>query len=711
MVKNKKLLHYTIIFSVYTVLLIIIFRNTFIPSYIDSFLRLFGLKANWFVYDPSNSNPPVPNNPGGEVPTYPDPDWNEVPIVSGNYWQSFAYGAFRSIIIGLILIAVFYVVLWVIKQYDYRSKKETTLFYAIYTDKVKPKFDVIKNRVNTYLFETLKLILNKQSMITMLLIALLISGLVPQVISGLIQSMIALFVYIPQVWSVLHLRAIVYNLYDFIRSINGVDILLLLIVVYVVVSFVYAYKTYDDNELVQEEIVDKMPTGVQSVGRSGGFKTGTGQNLASASQRNAKKKMKAYLSDNESAYGRYVDFNVVRAYYNKHKKWLKNSIDCSKLADMFVNEYKIECLNIDRFLGRTPSLYEKLRWHFIGMFLIDKKRLVLSTVPMIINDRELSDEIRNDIWDLLTRRHEDVFAFEFKMTALKRTLKDLMGRVDERGNLIVTPLEELQARKVFADSNFSLEPGVTVFMPELDKDYHNSERSKIIRDGIDKLFAIFRHFIAFDNQSISHIFFDAQQTDGVANVVRGRFDYTIFIKKAEQKKSLFFVPYILYLKSRLKMWTKIREITNEYSPYKKSFFRVFIAWRAERITRWLDYFQSFNYIKISARPSDAQGEDIGEKDMTFNLNLATTYYQYASTQYQAIYQKAKEERSTFRYEHLKPWTSLDMTIADAVEIESDFVDSIIGIKRPGKEEDKKKMTEDEFKKRAKQAKVKDVKIV
>ena len=707
MVKRKKLLHYTIIFSVYTILLIILFRNTFIPSYIDSFLRLFGFKAKWFVYDPSNSNPPIPHDPGGEVPTYPDPDWNEVPIVSGNYWQSFAYGAFRSIIIGLIIIAIFYVILWVMKQYDYRSKKETTRFYAVYTNKIKPRFDVIKHRVTTYLFETLKLILNKKSLVTMLLIALFVSGVVPQVISGLIQSMIALFVYIPQVWSILHLRAIVYNLYDFIRSINGIDILLSIIIVYVVVSFVYAYIQYDKNELDQEEMVDKMPVGVNVVGPTGVGKTRTLQTLASASQRNAKKKIKDYLIDNESAYGRHVDFNVIRFYYNKHKHLLKNSIDCTKLAKQFVDEYKIDCLKIDRFLGRTPTLHDKLKWHFIGMWLIDKKRLVLSTVPMIINDDDLSDEVRNDVWDLLTRRHEDVFALEFKMTAVKRTLADLMGKVNEKGQLIITPFEELQARNKLADSNFSLEPGLTLVMPELDKDFHNSERSKIIHDGSDKLFAVIRHFIAFDELSIGHVFFDAQQQDGVANVVRGRFDYILFLNKAEHKRSLFFVPYILYVKSRLAMWTKIREITNEYSPYKKSFFRVFVAWRADRLTRYLDYLQSFNYIKTTARPSDAQGNDIGKKDMIINLNLATTFYQYASTQYQAIYQLAKEQKSTIRYEHLKPWTGLEMTLDDAVEIESDFVDSIIGIKRPGKEENKKP-TADEFKKKVEQLKRKDI---
>lgn len=711
MTKKKKLLQYTLIYSVYTILLIIIFRNTFIPSYIDSFLRLFGFKANWFVYDPSNSNPPIPTDPGGEVPSYPDPDWNEIPIVSGSYWQSFGYGVFRSLIIAIIFIAVLYVVLWFVKRYDYKSKKETTLFYSIYTKKLKPKFDAIKFKVNTFVFDLLKLILNKQSLITMLLIAMLISGLIPQVISGLIQSMIALFIYVPQVWTILHLRATIYNVYDFIRSINGLNILLGIIVTYVVVSFVYAYILYDKNDLDLEEAVDKMPLGVELAGRSGVGKTRTGSSLVSASQRNAKKKIKQWLIDNESAYGSHVDFNVVRSYYAKHKATLKNSIDCTNLAKSFVKEFNIECKRIDRFLGRTPTLHDKLRWHFIGMWLVDKRVLVASTVPLIIYDNDLSDEVRNNFWDILTRRHVDVFALQLKLSMLKRTLKDLMGKVDEKGRLIITPMEELIARKKFHDANFSLEPGMTLFIPEFDKDFHNSDRSKIINDGSDKLFAILRHFLAFDEMSIGHLFYDTQQHDGVANVVRGRFDYILFLNKAEHKRSLFFVPYILYIKSRLAMWTKIRELTNEYSPFKKSFFRVFVAWRSDRLTRYLDYLQSFNYIKTTARPSDAQGADLGEKDMVLNLNLATTYYQYASTQYQPIYQLAKEQKSTIRYENLKPWTGLEMTLNDAVEIESDFVDSIIGIKRPGKEDDTKKPKGDSLKNKIDQIKRKDVSLV
>lgn len=680
---NKKQKQTIILYSIYIIALLVIFRNVFIANYVDSFLRLFGFKSRWYVYNPNN----LPVTPGGELPSYPTPDWDDVPIVTTNYWQMFFNSAFRFIIIIVVAWVLYKIILWIIKRYDYKSTKQTTLFYKVYTDTIKTRLDLVVNQVKTFGFEMLQLILDKKNTITMGILVFIISGWMPVIIVGLFQSMWDLFVLLPGTWTSLHIKAIVFGLYKFISSFNAVNILVIVAIIYIITSFIFAYMFYDKNEIQQEELVDQMPVGVNVVGRSGAGKTRTLQTLASASQRNAKKKIKKYLEDNESAFGRIVDFNVVRYYYNKNKSKLKNSIDCENLAMDFIKEHQIDCIQVDRFLGQTPNIHVKLKWHFVGMWLIDKRKLVLSTLPMIINDNSMSDEVRNDVWDLLTRRHEDSFALKFNLNAVKRTMKNLMGKVDQFNNLVITPQEELDARKSFAESNFSLEPGITLVLPELDKDFHNSERKKIILDGSDKLFAVIRHFIAFDSLSIGHVFFDAQQQDGVANVVRGRFDYMLYLTKATQKRSLFFVPYIIYLESRIKMWSKIRELTNEYSPFKKSFFRIFVAWRLQRLTRLLDYFQSFSYIQTKARPSDSTGDGIGEKEITINLNLATTFYQYASTQYQSIYQTAKRNKASFRYEHLKTWTGLEMSIQDAVEIHSDFVDSIIGIERPKQNED------------------------
>lgn len=680
--KNQK--HYVVLYTGYLFILFVAFRNVFISNYANAFLRLFGFKSRWFVYDPTNSLPPIPGEPGSPgVPSYPEPDWGDIPIVTPNYWKFVLTNIFRSIVIFLIAFIAIQIVLWIIRQYEYRSKKQETVFYKLYTKSIKSVVDKVSISVRTYLFELLNLFLNKINIITMLLLFFVVSGWLPLILSGTIQSLWDLFVYSPGVWLLLHTKAILFGLYRFISSFTVINILVVFVIVYITVSFVYAYISQTKNDKELEEKVDSMPYGVNEAGRSGSRKTMTLTNLGSASHRNARRHIEEYLQDNESAYGRMVNFNKVRKYYADHKSNLRNSIDCEDLSIKFVNEFNIPDIEHDRFRGKTPSLHEKLKWHFVGMWLIDKRILLASSVNMYINDPKLSDEVRDNLWDILTRRHKDVSALRFNFNAIKKTLKDLMGKVDENGNLIITPEETRDIRKKFAEANFSIEPCMTIVLPELDKDFHNSDRAEIIKDGTDKILAILRHFVAFDERTFSHIFFDAQQPDGVANVVRGRFDYTLYLSGSTQKRSLFLAPYIMYLEKRIKAWEKVRLVANTYSPYKKSFFRIFLAWRAERLKRYHDFLSSFNYYQVKAKTIDA----FGQGDISFKLNVATSDYQYKSTQFQELYQQAKRTYSTFRYEHLEQWNGNRFTVDDAVKLHSKFVDSIFGIEREGDKED------------------------
>jgi len=684
---------YIVLYTGYVIALLVAFRNVFITNYANAFLSLFGLKSRWFVYDPGNVIPPIPGDPNSPgIPSYPEPPWSDVPIVTPNYWKIVAYSAFRTIIIAVIALVVYKIVLWIIKRYDYKSKKQTTIFYKIYTKSIRDWVKSITSRVSNYMFEILKLILDKTNAITMFLLVFLISGWGALLVSGLIQSTWDLFLYSPAVWTVLHGKAILFGIFQFLSSFTVINVLFGFIVIYVVVSFVYAYIDQAKNEKELEEQVRQMPFGVNVVGRSGVGKTMTLQAIGSASQRGTKNELKAWLEDNESAYGRLVDFNVLRKFYEDNKDKLKNTVDCEDLNIKFINQFKIDNVQLDRFMGRTPTLYEKLKWHFIGMWLTDKRRLIVSTIPMIINDKTLSEEVRDNIWDLLTKRHEDVFSLRFNFNSIKKTIHNLMGKVDEFGNLQITPEETGLLRKVFKEANFSIEPCMTLVLPELDKDLHNSDRGEIIKDGTDKFLAVLRHFTAFDERSFSHIIFDAQQPDGVANVVRGRFDYTLFLNSTKKKRSLFFTPYIMYLNGRVKMWSKIRNLTTEYSPYKKSFFRIFLACRLERLTRYLDYFNSFGHHKINANSIDT----LGQGKVNLKLNFATSYYQYKSTQFQDIYQTAKRKKATFRYEDLEPWSGNQFTLHDAIGLNSKFVDSVFGVARENEENESDKDSIDDF---------------
>jgi len=684
---------YIVLYTGYVIALLIAFRNVFIGNYANAFLSLFGLKSRWFVYDPTNILPPIPGDPNSPgVPSYPVPPWTDVPIITPNYWKVFGYSLFRTIIIALAALVVWLILFWIIKRYEYKSKKQTTIVYKIYTNTIRDWVKNITDKIKNYMFEILKLILNKINAITMFLLVFLISGWGVLIISGLIQSMWDLFIYSPGVWTLLHIKAILFGFFEFLSSFTVINLLVVAVIIYLIVSFIYAYIEQSNKDKKLEEKLKEMPHGVDVVGPSGVGKTMLLQAIGSASQRVTKSSIMSWLEDNESAYGRIVDFNLVRKFYADNKSKLRNTIDCEDLNVKFINQFKIDNVQLDRFMGQTPKLHEKLKWHFIGLWLTDKRRLVVSTIPMIINDKTLSEEVRDNIWDLLTRRHEDVFSLRFNFNSIKKTINNLMGKVDEFGNLQISAEETGLARLKFKEANFSIEPCMTLVLPELDKDLHNSDRNKIIKDGTDKFLAVLRHFTSFDERSFSHIIFDAQQPDGVANVVRGRFDYILFINSSKKKRSLFFVPYIMYLTSRINMWTKIRKLSTEYSPYKKSFFRIFIAWRLERLTRWLDYFNSFGHHKISATSMETNGEN----KMTLEVNFATSYYQYKSTQFQDIYQKAKREKATFRYENLEPWSGNRFTTDDAIGLNSKFVDSVFGIAREKDEEEDEENSAEDF---------------
>lgn len=675
--RNK--VQYLILYAVYITALFLIFRKVFVNNWAYSFTELFGFKSRWYVYDPNNINPTIPTQPGADIPSYPDPNWDDAPITTGIYWQTLANTIFRSLIILAAIVIIVFVIIKLINLYDIRSKKKTTFLFMVYERWVRPFLAPLFRAIRRFLFEIMQKVVEKKNFVTMILVALLVSGYMPLLFSRFIQSLFDAFIHNWDVWLVLHGKAIVYFTFNFIKSLRAYNIILVVAAFYVIVSFIYAYKFYDANEKKQEEMLSGKPLGIYAAGGSGKGKTFIITTLGSASHRQARKKIKDYLKDNESAYGMIVNFNDVRAYYDSFKSTLKNSVDCIDLAHQYIQDRKIKDVHLDRFLGRTPTLHKKLEWHFIGLWLIDHRPLLMSTVPMIINDNDLSDEYRIDAWDLLTRRHRDVYSLVFDLNAVRKTITNLVGKVNENGQLILTSEEELQARRVFAKANFSLEPGVTLVLPELDKDFHYSNRGEIIQDGSDKLFAVLRHFIAFDNLTISHVFYDAQQDDGVAKVVRGRFDYVLYINSVKDKRSLFFVPYILYIKSRIKLWTKFRDLANDNAPYRKSFWRVIVAWRLSRLTRWYDYFNSFNYKQFRLQQLDSNGVKVGD-ELKLNCNLATGYYQYASTQYQPIYQAAKR-KAHIRYETLQQWQSLDMNIDNVVAMNSQFVDSIVGIER------------------------------
>lgn len=668
-------------FLFYFIFLVAVFNVKIIKNFVSGFKMLVGKINYWFVFSQDGTVVPLPSpgTPGDEVPLpeFPQPEI-DIPITTWGYWQEVIDAVIRGAIIITIIIALIWISIFVLRRLEVQSKKQTTFMYLIYTRTLKKHIQSVIQTIDRFIASLLKELLDKKTLTIMVLMALAVSGVLFQILVGLTVSIVALFQTGPFNWMWLHFRAIAYYAVVFLSKFTAFNIFITLFILYNIVAFSFAYGEYKKNELLQEQFVDMMSFGVGMAGGSGKGKTLTGKTLADASQRSAKKFVKKDNEDTESAYSGLVEFSDLRRYFNDNKNEILDEIDAERYANRFIQLYKIKDDHIDRFLGKTPSVHEQIRWYFVGLWILKKETILIQApIPMIINDTLTTNEVRNTVFDILTMRREDVYALKLDQNLIKSSLDNIESEVTKEGKRVFRLREGVKAE----DVNLAAHPGLTVFWPELDKDFPFNERGAILEGKIDKLLGIFRHFTAFKQRTIGHFIYDSQQRDGVANIVRTKFDSVLKILRQDKgKRSLFLIPYIRYIDKRLNVYLKIKETMIIGAPFKKSFFRIFIEWRIRRLNRISDYLHSFDFVDIHCVLMDASGANIddgGKPIKRLRINLANAYFTFPSVVYQDPYKEAKVRFPVVKsVKNLKSWDSMQMQLDDIQDIRSDFLGEV-----------------------------------
>lgn len=682
-----------VFFAVYIVILVLAFNIKILNNIKYAFNMLFGKINYWFVFSKDGSVVPLPDETDTEtpLPNYPQPEL-EIPITSWGYWREVINALLRGAILAFVIIALIWLFIHIFKRLEIRNNKQTTIPYLVYTNTIKDKVARLIKAVDHFIAGIMQVLLNKKNITTMILLYFAVSGNLLVYAAGLTVSMYSLFITGPINWLWLHFSAIVYYTVVFISKFTAFNIFLTLFIGYNMVAFYFAYSQFKNNELKQEEFIDGISFGVGMAGGSGKGKTLTGKTLADASQRSAKKYVRKDNKDIENTYSSYVNFNDIRRFFDEHKNNIHDDIDASKYAEIFIEKYNVKNIQIDRFLGQTPDLHTQIMWYFIGLWILKPEtRLIQSVIPMIINDNSSSQEVRKTIYDILTMRYTDVYAIKLDQNLIKSSLDNIESETDDNGKRIFKLKEGVEAE----DINLSAHPALTVFWPELDKDFPFNERGAILEAKIDKLLGIFRHFTAFKQKTIGHFIYDSQQRDGVANIVRTKFDSVLKIVRQDKgKRSLFLIPYIRYIERSLKLNERIMDAMVAGSPYKKSFFRVFIENRIRRLNRINDYLHSFDYIDMYVTLVDAGGviiDDGGKPLRRLRINLANAYFTFPSVVYQDPYKEAKIRFPFVKtVKELKTWESLQMKLTDINDIKSDFLGDVFLGEKKGKAKEKSK---------------------
>lgn len=694
MIKKKKSINLkakfnktSLFFFIYSVIVVVFFNVKIIENVMNAFKMLFGKINYWFVFSSDGGVVELPGatDPGTPLPTFPDPEL-EIPITTWGYWREVGNTILRGVIILAVVLVLIKLIIYMMRRLEIRNRSETTKLYLLYTRTLKSPLERLIARVDRFFAYIMRNVLKKGNFLILILITLTLSGYLLLILSGLTVSMMSLFMTGPVNWLWLHFKAIVYYFVVFLSKFTAFNIFVTLFIIYNIIAFVFAYKRFFDNELKQEEFVDTLSFGVGMAGGSGKGKTLTGKTLADAAQRSAKKFVMNDNKDTENAYSALLQFSDARRFFDTHKEYIRDEMDAEKYANRFINDYKIKDVRLDRFLGQTPTLHEQLKWYFVGLWILKKEtKLIQSPIPIIINDPSSSNEVRNTVFDILTLRRTDVYALKLDQNLIKSSLDNIESTVDKNGVRTFNLKKGVKAE----DVNLSAHPGTIILWPELDKDFSFVQRTEILEAKIDKLLGIFRHFTAFKQKTIGHFFYDSQQRDGVANIVRTKFDSVLRILRQDKgRRSLFLIPYINYIERRIKLFQKILDMMIQGAPYKKSFFRLFIEWRLRRLTRYKDYLHSFDYIDMYVSLVDAGGvliEDGGKAVKRLRINLSNAYFTFPSVVYQDPYKEAKSHFKVKSVKNLKSWDSLQMNLDDIKDIKSDFLGEVfLGEKKKSK---------------------------
>ncbi len=478
------------------------------------------------------------------------------------------------------------------------------------------------------------------------------------------------------VWS--QIKAIWIITFNLLFNASIGDLIKTFIILYSIIAVIMAYLTYDHNDESIEEFIDKYSgVGNPVSGASGTGKTFTLHALASASQRLARKKVAKWLNNCFFDYNQYINFYNLTEFFNTKKARINNQVQAEELAKEFIAMEGIDAEKApDRFLGRSPTLGEVIRWYFIGLYFLSKDSRVISNYPGIISDPSAGHKIRNNLFDFLTRRRANIPALVLNENAFKSKTK---SKLDTK---------ESAKRKAEILSDFKpayiLESGATIVFTEADKDWFHGFKSALISSKTGDIMAVIRHYLSFDSRDLGRFFYDSQADNGVAMIIRERFDTVLQIdSKFKVRHSHWLAPYIFLFDIYFAIVRFFKKEHDHLNPYKRSALTFFLDKINSSLWIFYRFLCSFDFVKVKLRKFNSKGALLtnDRNKFSFKVNVADVFNNYKSVTYYDAYVDNMRDPSIEKVliNDLPKWDQFNYTLNKkaAEYLHSEFIDSVI----------------------------------
>lgn len=478
------------------------------------------------------------------------------------------------------------------------------------------------------------------------------------------------------IWS--QLKAIWITGFNILFNASIWDLIKWSLLIYTIIAFIMAYVTFDRNTKKLEDFIeDNAGVGVPLKGPSGSGKTFAMNSLASANQRLARKTIRKFIDETRLDYSQEINFYNLQEFFDNVKDLIANQVMAIELADDFITLEGIHRKKApDRFYGSSPNLEDIIHWYFIGLYFLSKKSRVLTNFPAMITDDAVGEKIRDRVYDYLTRRRKEIPALVLNLNCFKVRSKSRMDdtKSQERKEDL---LEDFEPAFIF-------EAGLTIVVTEADKDWFHAFKSQLVAMKTGDIMAVIRHYLSFNSRSCGRIFYDAQADDGVAMIIRDRFDTVFGIEsKFKISHSHWLMPFTWLFEIYFKLVSFFMKEKQETTPYKRTAITFFMNKINSKLRIFYKYLCSFDYVKVQARRYNAKGEVTSslKNKFTFKINAADGFNTYKSVTYADSYVENMRNPNIKKVlvNDLPSWADFDykLNAESAQYLHSEFVDSVI----------------------------------
>jgi hypothetical protein len=475
-------------------------------------------------------------------------------------------------------------------------------------------------------------------------------------------------------------KAIFYILLYFVAKIPFWAWILIIIGIYICIAFLAGYRGLKIRDEQMVSLVASVSVGCSVSGATGTGKTRLLHGLGDATQRYSRENLEEWAIQRRNQFGKIVDFkdledafySAIQNSFDKPDEYdpILNISDASDLAKEYIKDRNLPADYVYwDFKGQGVRLDETVDWYFQYLWIREQKTLVAANFPNYTTDRlGPQSRIKNDFWTLITDRREPVTSKIVNMDFFKTYDKTVVKKINKDRN---EPIKIPKNPKVYF-----LFPGCCILLTEFGKEAFHDDKDAIVALGEDKFMSIIRHFISFDNQCLGRVWWDDQNQNAVANVIRSRFGESLYIAKSTTKHSFLFVPFVWIANHRLNHCMKSMAELDKVAPFKHTLGYELTIKKAQFWQHVVDYFSYFDYVAYKIRVLSPDGLDIRDNKnvVKVGLNLRDTYNNYETVVYSDLYKERQAQPDVILWSDLPSYQGLHLTKEEAAQMHSEFVD-------------------------------------